>query len=151
MTDHCQVDFYVLATPGLDARQLACRLALMSWERGHHTTVVADSGAAAREIDELMWKSPSGRFLAHALDTENKASSAPVVITLMSALNEARFKEAEVVINLCPEPVPEPGRFKRLLEIVPQQDVERASSRQKFRVYRDQGISPRMHEIDKDG
>ena len=82
MTDHCQVDFYVLATPALDARQLACRLALMSWERGHHTTVVADSDTAAREIDELMWESPANRFLPHELGKENNASSAPVVITL---------------------------------------------------------------------
>ena len=147
MTDQCQLDFYVLATPVLDARHLACRLALMSWERGHHTTVVANSGTAAREIDELMWESPPNRFLPHELDKENKASFAPVVITLMSGLNEARMKESEVVINLCPEPIPEPGRFKRLLEIVPQQAAERENSRQKFRNYRDQGITPRMHEI----
>ena len=149
MTDNCQVDFYVLATPGLDARQLACRLALMSWERRHHTTVVADSGAAAREIDELMWESPPNRFLPHERDNENKASSAPVLITQMSDMHGARLNEAEVVINLCPEPVSEPGRFKRLLEIVPHQDAERDNSRIKFKVYRDQGISPRMHEIDK--
>lgn len=147
MTDQCQLDFYVLATPGLDARHLACRLALMSWERGHHTIVVTDSDTAAREIDELMWESPPNRFLPHQQDTENKASSAPVLITQMSGMHGARLNEAEVVINLCPEPVPEPGRFKRLLEIVPHQDAERENSRKKFKVYRDQGISPRMHEI----
>ena len=151
MTDRCQVDFYLLATPGLDARRLACRLALMSWERGHHTAVVVDSGAAAREMDELMWESPAGRFLPHERDTENKTGSAPVFITLMPGLNEARLEQTGVVINLCPEPVPEPGRFQRLLEIVPQQDSERENSRQKFRDYRDQGIEPRMHEINIDG
>ncbi len=142
MTDHCQVDFYVLTTPALDARHLACRLALMSWERGHHTTVIADNRIAASEIDALMWKSPPNRFLPHELDTESKATVSPIVITLLSQL-----KETEVVINLCPEPIPEPARFKRLLEIVPQQATERENSRQKFRNYREQGITPRMHEI----
>ncbi len=142
MTDHCQVDFYLLATPGLDARRLACRLALMSWERGHHTTVIADSSMEASEMDALMWESPPGRFLPHDLNQENTAGSAPVIISLMSGL-----KATEVVINLCPQPIPEPDRFQRLLEIVPHQDFERENSREKFRVYRGQGISPRMHEI----
>lgn len=161
MTESCQVDFYLLAKPGLDARRMACRLALMAWERGHQTIVLTESDTSATEIDALMWESPADRFLPHELDSdagpENATGSAPVLISRMSRLEDnslnanldADLNEWDVVINLCAQPVQKPARFKRLLEIVPHQHDARQASREKFRYYRDQGISPRTHEIDK--
>jgi DNA polymerase-3 subunit chi len=149
MSATCQVDFYLLARPELDAGRMACKLALMAWERGHHAIVVADSEASAAEIDALMWASPPDRFLPHELDHENKPGTAPVLITLMSRLAKSSLNEKDVVINLCAQPVPEPARFNRLLEIVPYQNDARQASREKFRYYRDQGISPGTHEINK--
>lgn len=142
MSSDCQVDFYVLKSPALDARQLACKLALMAWERGHRITVTTASEAEAGELNELMWSSPAGRFLPHELATAGNAPLAPVSIGLLEDL-----KAGDVVINLCPEPVPEPGRFNRLLEIVPPQGPGLAASRDKFRFYREQGISPQSHDI----
>jgi DNA polymerase IIIc chi subunit len=53
----------------------------------------------------------------------------------------------EVIINLSPEPVPEPGRFQRLLELVPAGEAERARSRDKFRRYRELGLKPASHSL----
>lgn len=142
MSQGCQVDFYVLKSPALDARQLACRLALMAWERGHRITVTTTSEAEAGELNELMWANPAGRFLPHEIAEPDTEQLAPVSIGLLEDL-----KAGDVVINLCPEPIPEPGRFKRLLEIVPPQGPGLAASRDKFRFYRDQGISPQSHDI----
>jgi len=54
-----------------------------------------------------------------------------------------------VVINLCPEPVPRPETFSRVLEIVPAADDEKEASRAKYRNYRNLGLKPRTHEINK--
>ena len=144
MSDTAQVDFYLLKTPELDARLLACRLALMAWERGHRITVLTESTAAATELDELMWKSPQGRFLPHEPDSSEKAGMAPILIT-----GADRFNEADVLINLCRTPVPDPGRCNRLLEIVPHRKADREASRDKYRYYREQGLNPATHEISR--
>jgi len=52
-----------------------------------------------------------------------------------------------VVINLTADPVPEPGRFRRLLEIVPADARLRESSRTKFRAYRGLGLEPNHHKV----
>jgi len=153
MTKSCQVDFYVLSSPGLDARQMACRLALMSWERGHRTLVIAETESEARELDDLMWESPPGRFLPHTVNGEAGSSlssaNAPVCIGLLEGLQQDELSGFNVAINLCTQPVPNPHHFSRLLEIVPQRDEARKASRLKFKFYRDQGISPESHEINK--
>ena len=128
---------------------MACRLALMSWERGHHTTVVTDSDTAAGKMDELMWESPGDRFLAHEVNDPNCCSSAPVVITPIDRLKDESSNATDVVINLCDQPIPRPGQFTRLLEIVPQEKEAREACREKYRYYRSQGISPATHEISK--
>lgn len=144
MTASCQVDFYVLKMPNLDARMLACRLALMAWERGHHITVITESDAAARDMDQLMWDVPADRFLPHGIDSQVAGETAPVTITTMP-----RLSTGDVMINLCLQPVPEPARFCRLLEIVSQQEDQLQASREKYRYYKDQGITPMTHEITK--
>jgi len=135
----CQVDFYLLGSPALDDARLACKLALMAWERGHRVAIVVDGRERAGALDELMWSYPEGRFLPHDRDADQ---GAPVRI-----LTQAPGSEGDVVINLTREPLPPPLPWSRLLEIVPHRDEEREASREKFRHYRGQGLEPRAHEI----
>jgi len=135
----CQVDFYQLGSPDLAPERLACRLALMAWERGHQVTIVTDSSAAANEVDELLWAYPEGRFVPHEPGAD---AQAPVRI-----LPEPPAGDADVVINLTITPLPSPERFQRLLEIVPHRREEREASREKFRHYRAAGLDPKAHTI----
>jgi DNA polymerase-3 subunit chi len=141
--ESCQVDFYLLGESSPGADRLACRLALMALERNQKVFIITANEAGAGELDELMWQYPEGRFIPHALSGAGDAARAPVNIGTLSAL-----KPAEVVINLCPEAVPQPETFGRVLEIVPAADEEKAASRTKYKIYRNQGLMPRTHEID---
>jgi DNA polymerase-3 subunit chi len=89
-----------------------------------------------------MWQYPEGRFLPHSVAGGEDSGKAPVQIGTLSDLNPT-----DVVINLCLEAVPQPERFRRLLEIVPYADSERQASRVKYRTYRNLGITPQTHEI----
>ena len=144
MPESCQVDFYLLGKSSLEADKLACRLALMAWERKQGVFLVTDSDTTCEQLNELMWLYPEGRFLPHTRATDQDARKSPVNIGLFSDLNPT-----DVVINLSPGAVPEPERFNRILEIVPYADDERQASRLKFKAYRNQGLNPQTHEINK--
>lgn len=153
----CQVDFYVLAESAPSAEQLACRLSLMAWEQGHRVSVLAPDEKAARSLDELMWNYPAGRFLPHERagpgpGTEGQGEAgqgdavwaAPVSIVTSADLVGA---DRDVVVNLGDTAVPQPGRFHRLLEIVPAAPQMREASRDKFRHYLRLGLRPVKHDI----
>ncbi len=143
-SEPCQVDFYLLGKAAPAANELACRLALMAWERKQNIFVITASESSGEQLGELMWEYPQGRFLPHAGADAIDSAKAPVNIGTISGL-----KPADVVINLCHEAVPQPERFSRVLEIVPFANDERDASRLKYKNYRKLGIKPRTHEINK--
>jgi DNA polymerase-3 subunit chi len=143
-TDTCQVDFYLLGESSPGAAKLACRLALMALERKQKIFIVTATEASSEQLDELMWQYPEGRFIPHARAGGQDSAKAPVNIGTLSRLNPA-----DVVINLCTEAVVQPERFSRVLEIVPYDDNEKEASRVKFRIYRNLGLNPQTHEINK--
>ena len=142
MGSACQVDFYVLARPTQSPGQFVCRLAMMAWEQGHEVIVRTEGEEEARQLDEMMWDYPPGRFLPHG--TGPAAEQAPVAI---ATREEAIPAGRDLVINLCAEPVPEPEKFRRLCEIVPAEPAQRSASREKFKTYRAQGLDPESHTI----
>jgi DNA polymerase-3 subunit chi len=146
ITNHesCQVDFYLLGESSPSADKLACRLALMAWERKQKIFIITASESSRQQLDELMWQYPEGRFLPHTKADSEDSDKSPVNIGTLSSLNTG-----DVVINLCPEAVPQPDRFSRVLEIVPYADDERKASRVKYKTYRSLGLKPQTHEINK--
>ena len=86
----------------------------MAWERKQRIFIITTTQNAAEQLDELMWEYPQGRFLPHTDAGHQDSGKAPVIIGTLSSLNPT-----DVVINLCPEAVPQPQRFSRVLEIVP--------------------------------
>ena len=117
---------------------------MMAWEQGHRVSVRTQTEPEARALDELMWDSPAGRFLPHG--TGQAGENSPVFITDSGKDIPAG---RDLIINLASTAVPEPERFRRLLEIVPPQADQRTASREKFRQYRDQGLEPAHHAIGK--
>jgi DNA polymerase-3 subunit chi len=144
MSSNCQVDFYVLANPQESAEHLACKLAMMAWEQGHHVAILTENDGDAESLDKTMWDFPPGRFLPHSRGKAGPES--PVSIDSCAAKIPS---DRDVVINLADAAVPDPGRFRRLLEIVPGAEQKRLASRQKFREYRDLGLNPASHTIGK--
>lgn len=148
--DTGQVDFYLLADPSLSADHLACRLAMMAWERRQQVFIVATTDEHLAKLDQLMWEFPPGRFLPHArtndLAHDQNAKNAPVTLGLGSDLG-SDANSAAVVINLCPEAIPQATRFDRILEIVPFVKEQRDASRTKYKNYLKLGLKPQTHEI----
>jgi DNA polymerase-3 subunit chi len=139
MSANCQVDFYLLGSPALEAERLACKLALMAWERGHRVSVVGRDDQQLETLDRLMWMTPEGRFLPHE---RGDTHAAPIRL-----VPRPPGDGGDVVINLTDSPLSPTAGWSRVLEIVPHDTKERATSREKFRAYRAQGLDPRKHDI----
>ena len=94
-------------------------------------------------------KLPDGRELVLVSDKHwhaaGEASQGTPV--LIDTRIEGRLDGRNLIINLSDKPVPEPGRFSRLLEIVPGSDEQRKASRAKYARYRELGLTPQHHEI----
>ncbi len=158
MPSKCQVDFYVLQSATQAAPRLACRLALMAWEKGGHIFVAVSSADDLRELDDLMWNYPPERFLPHRLagpihgasgtGTSDKSNPSEAPITLGTREQLAKLEtDGVVMINLTAKAVTEPQRCGRILEIVPFGEQDRTDSRDKFKQYRELGLDPASHEI----
>lgn len=139
MSAPCQVDFYQLTDPARAPEQLACKLALMAWERGHRVAILGRDSAQVDDLDRLLWQSPEGRFLPH-----ERGEDHPAPVSLLLTVPESA---GDVGINLTDQPLPQPLPFRRLLEIVPFRDEEREAARKKFRAYRAQGLDLKTHKI----
>ena len=143
-TEPTQVDFYLLNDVSHHASEFACQLALMTWERKQRAYVIVASEALTSQLDEQMWQQPDKRFLPHSTSDDPNAGKAPIIIGTLSGLNPT-----DVVINLCQDAIPQPERFKRVLEIVPFAENERQASRVKYKTYRNLGLKPRTNEINR--
>jgi DNA polymerase-3 subunit chi len=143
-SNNCQVAFYVLADAEQSAEHLACRLAMKAWEQGFHVVVLAADEDEAISLDRTMWNIPAGRLLPHSRGPADAHTHVSIDV------HGAEIPDGrDLVINLADQPVSEPGRFRRLLEIVPCADQRRRASRQKFRIYRDLGLEPETHNLDQ--
>ena len=136
------MDFYVLQDASQSVELVACQLALKAWEQGNRTLLATSDQAAADRLDALLWEHPQGRFLPHA--AASHATDAPILI---GTPDQLEMSNAEVLINLTPHPVDRPRRYVRLLELVPAEAGLKQASREKFRVYRSEGLEPVTHSL----
>ena len=139
----CRVDFYVQAT---DAPQghltLSCRVTEKAYQAGHRIYLRCEEAQQAAQLDELLWTFSQSSFVPHQLASSGR-SDAPVTIGHTPPGSE----QAEVIVSLADEPIPNVDGFARVAEIVGHDKTQRESGRKRFRFYREQGLDPVTHEI----
>lgn len=140
-----RVDFYVLEEPDADARlRLACRLAERAWSEAQPVFVLAGSAEEARTFDNLLWTYRDRSFVPHALADTPEAAAVRVRI----GMDVARADPGGVLINLAAA-VPEGfERFERILEPLDGDRERRQQGRDRFRYYRERGVTPQSHPVD---
>lgn len=138
-----QVDFYVRPGASSDALELfACRLVETAWKRGHEVLVLADSDAAARRLDNLLWTFREESFVPHRrVGAGDPPAGEPVLVTTSGILEG----NLDVLINLTPTVPEESARAARVAEIVPDRGAARDAGRRRFREYRDRGFELKTH------
>lgn len=144
-----RVDFYVLPEDA-DENPLAtaCRLCEKAVATGQRVHVHAPDESVAQAFDRLLWVYKQGGFIGH--ERLPGADGAPGDVSLAAVLigaAEPLPSHRDVMVNLG-ERVPEFfDRFDRVLEIVHGDAATRGRSRERFKFYRDRGLSPETHKL----
>ena len=109
---------------------------------------------AVRELDEQLWTAEPGSFLAHAMWRAEDAKGtrlrrAPVWLwaspTLDREVREPLPTDREVLINLGLAVPHEAVRFGKVFEVVSADPTERAIGQQRWRAWRERGVTPAHH------
>ncbi len=128
----------------VDPLDFACRLLRKAARRGVRVLVTTPRAA---ELDRLLWTFEVGDFVPHA----RCPGAAPAVLSrtplwlaesvdAASAVAQSGSALPRVLVNLGAEPPPAASRFDRLIEIVGHEPDDAAAGRDRWRVYKAQGL-----------
>ncbi len=141
-----QIDFYVLQEQSPGGRfKLACRIVEKAYRLGHRVYVRTDNEDDTNVLDDLLWTFSQNSFVPHQLSTESDSRESPVVI----GEHPPGAEGTDVVISVADDPVSDFTAYLRIVEIVGWEDDEKASGRNRFRYYREHGVEPNTHRIER--
>jgi DNA polymerase-3 subunit chi len=137
------IDFYFNAG---DRLEVACRLAGKALQQKKRMLIYAPQPELAQRIDRLLWTSQAVSFIPHCAAQDPLAADTPLLIATDDA---PPVHACEVLLNLSGDCPPFFERHERLLEIVAQEEDDRAAGRARFKFYRERGYEIRSHDLAK--
>ena len=144
MTAGPRIDFYVLQEQSPGGRfKLACRIVEKAYRLGHRVYVRTGNSDDTNVLDDLLWTFSQNSFVPHQLSAESDSRESPVVVGEHPPVAEG----TDVVISVADDPVSNFTAYPRIVEIVGYEDDEKASGRNRFRYYREQGVAPNTRRI----
>ncbi|MGQ9426074.1 DNA polymerase III subunit chi [Gilvimarinus sp. F26214L] len=142
-----QVDFYILESDSLAARhQFVARLLGKLQRLGKSALVTVASDTEATELDALLWAFPPESFLPHGVVGNKAGEDAPEEAVLISARPDESAAR-DVFVNLRQQVPSRHRELGRIVEVVVQDPVVLAGTRENFRFYRQQGYPIESHSI----
>lgn len=137
-----RVGFYVVKAAGEGQRlQVASRLADKAFARGHRIFINAASQAQAGELDELLWSFRPASFLPHGLIGAQHSERIAI------GWGQDPGDHNDLLINL---QLDIPGffsRFRRVAEVVTQDESSLSALRESWKFYRDRGYELEKHDL----
>lgn len=134
-----EILFYITEQAGAEAQaSLAWRIAEKAWRQGHSVYIHCCDEAHAEALDQLFWQQPATGFLPHGLTPLE-----PVQL----GHGDDPGERHDVLINLAPTVPDFATRFTRVAEMITGDPELRDAGRQRFRFYRDRGLSIRTHNL----
>jgi DNA polymerase III subunit chi len=120
-----------------DIGSYACRLLRKAYVKGAQVRVMAEA-AQIESLDRELWLMGQGEFVPHA----THASAGRVRRFSPIVLRVEQPEAAEVLVNLSSRMPQDAHAFGRVIEIVGSSEPARLQARQRWKQYRDVGLSP---------
>lgn len=139
-----RVDFYLLDSNQADTHWLvACRLLEKAYYKGHSVFVFCDNQQDAERLDELLWTFREDSFIPHNLEGEGPEPPPPIHIGHSKA--PRRFND--ILMNLSKDIPAFHHQFKRVIELVPNEESAKELSRARYKAYRQEGCDMHTHQV----
>ena len=139
-----RVDFYLLNQSHPQAGWLvACRLLEKAYQRGHRVFVYCESPQDAALLDELLWTYKDDSFIPHNLQGEGPEP--PPAIQIGYGPDAGGFND--ILLNMATTIPQFHTRFRRIMEIVMDNDAAKEISREHYREYRNKRFELHTHPI----
>ena len=141
-----QVQFYLPAeldaaatanSAGSAELLLACQLCAAMYRQNLKVFVYCTNQQDAEQVDEVLWQFDAQSFVPHNLVGEGPARGAPVEISWLPPKNNR-----QVLINLTSTVPAFVQKFSQIIEFVPQAESDKDIARQKYKHYRQLGVTP---------
>ncbi|MEK7989674.1 MAG: DNA polymerase III subunit chi [Thiotrichaceae bacterium] len=142
MSNHSQVDFYILQQP--TGERFACQLVDKVWHQGYQIYIHTHGLTHAKKLDDMLWTFKPDSFIPHDLYPDEPASIAPIKI----GYSVDDYAPADVLINLAVADIPIfYPHFKRVAEIVFNNDIAKQWGRVRYKSYKDKGLDVKIHNL----
>lgn len=138
-----QIDFHF----NVDNRlHYACRVVRKARAAEKTVLVYSTNAQELARLDAMLWTFSALDFIAHVYADHPLAHVTPVLLTTQSI-----DVKRDVLLALDDEPAPDFAQwfdqFERVIDVVSQDETERAQARARFKQYRDSGLAPSAHDM----
>ncbi|MGA8709448.1 MAG: DNA polymerase III subunit chi [Steroidobacteraceae bacterium] len=143
-----RVDFYV--TSGTEERsrfKLACKLTEQAYLAGERVLVCFDEPQALGRFDELLWTYADRSFVPHEIFADAAQWQDTPVLLCCGSQPRQPF---DLLVNLGDDVPAAAGHASRIAELIDGDEGRRRAGRNRFRQYREQGLTPETHSISGD-
>lgn len=139
-----RVDFYLVSDNAPQGHLLVCcRLLEKAYHQQHKVYVQTTSQQEAEILDELLWTFKDECFIPHNLQGEGPKLPPPIQIGWQAP--EAEWRD--ILISLKAGIDAHYSQFRRIIEIVPQDEALKTAKREDFRWYKQQQWPLQTHNI----
>lgn len=136
-----RIDFYLNAD---DKLRFACRLAAKAFSQSTRLVVYAPQREVLSEFDRSLWTFQSTGFVPHCFVEAPIADETPVIL----AASGDALPHHDVLLNLGDEWPPFFASFERVLEIVSNDEADKARARERWSFYKKRGYDLQVHDVE---
>ncbi len=142
-----QVDFYLLNTASESQRDsFICRLVEKIYHQHHAVYIHCKDRQETHRLDELLWTFSDISFIPHNVYGEGPNAPPPIQLGF-----DATPKQTDVLINLSTTIPIFYTAFRRILEIVPEDEALQAAAREHYQFYKTKNMTLNTHKIQTQG
>lgn len=141
-----RADFYLLPDADPQASALfACRLIEKAYLKKHRIFIYCDDKATAEDLDELLWSFKDESFIPHNIQGEGPEPAPPIQIGYHADQKPIAF--TDILLNLASTIPVFYTQFKRIFELVTEDEASKITRRSHYQTYRQQGLAVQTHSI----
>lgn len=126
-----------------DKLRLVSRYAVKAVKQENRLFIFAPDERTAHVVRQTLWSFEQTSFIPHCGSDDALAAETPVIVDHVA---EPLIHD-EVLLNLSSNYPPFFSRFRRLIEIVGNEEDDKAAARERFKFYRDRGYEIRRHDM----